>query len=81
MSHNHKEDAQIQQLKKQIEMGKMKKIQSETRITSLQDQYKRTAAELKDLGIEPSKAEDTIKQLEVEIARELSEIQALMPTV
>ena len=45
MSHNHNEDVVLQQLKKKIEAGKMKKIQAETRISSLQDQYKRTATE------------------------------------
>lgn len=79
MEHNHA-DVQLQQLKKQIEAGKMKKIQAETRISSLQDQYKRTAEEIKDLGIDPKKAEETIKALEEEIAKEMEEIKALLPT-
>lgn len=79
MSHNHKEDVQLQQLKKQIEMGKMKKVQAETRISSLQDQYKRTAAELKELGIDPKNAETTLQEMEQEIEKELAEIQSLLP--
>lgn len=78
MSHNHSE-AQIQQLKKQIESGKMKKVQAETRVSSLQEQYKRTAAELKDLGIDPKKAEETIAKMEQDIAKEIEEIKALLP--
>jgi hypothetical protein len=57
----------------------MKKIQAETRISSLQDQYKRTATELKELGIDPKKAETTIQEMELEIEREMAEIQALLP--
>ena len=79
MSHNHNEDVVLQQLKKKIEAGKMKKIQAETRISSLQDQYKRTATELKRLGIDPKNAESTIEELEKEIAKEMAEIQALLP--
>lgn len=79
MSHNHNEDVMLQQLKNQIEAGKMKKIQAETRISSLQEQYKRTAAELKSLGIEPKNAEATIKKIENEIQKEIQEIQALLP--
>lgn len=78
MSHTHT-DTQLQQLKKQIEAGKMKKIQAETRVSSLQDQYKRTAVELTNLGIDPKKATETIQQLENEITKEFAEIQALLP--
>lgn len=80
MSHNHKEDVQLQEIKKRIEAGKMKKVQAETRISSLQDQYKRTATELSGLGIDPKNAERTIQELEAEISKEMAEIQALLPT-
>lgn len=79
MSHNHKEDERLQQLKKEIESGKMKKIQAETRISSLTDQYKKTSTEFKELGIDPKKAEETILQMESEIEKELSEIKNLLP--
>jgi len=79
MSHNHKQDIQLQELKKQIENGKMKKVQAETRISALQEQYKRTAKELKELGIDPKNAEAIIQQMEKEIETEMAEIQALLP--
>lgn len=66
-------------LKKRIENGKMRKIQAETRISSLHEQYKKTASELKALGIDPKKAEETIRQLEIEIEKELAEIESLLP--
>ena len=79
MSHQHKEEQQLEQLKKRIEDGKMKKIQAETRVTSLKDQYKQTASELKRLGIDPKQAKETIQQMEQDIQKELEEIQNLLP--
>jgi chromosome segregation ATPase len=79
MSHSHKEDGQLQLIRKNIESGKMQKVQAETRISSLQDQYKRNAANLKELGIDPKNAKDTIAQLEDEIAKDMKEIEALLP--
>jgi|HigsolmetaAR206D_1030411.scaffolds.fasta_scaffold00003_103 predicted nucleic acid-binding Zn-ribbon protein len=79
MNANHSHDEKLEYLKKKIEEGKMRKIQAETRISSLQDQYKKTAAELKALGIDPKKAEETIRQMEAEIEKELAEIEALLP--
>lgn len=79
MSHNHNGNQELQQLKEQIEAGKMKKIQAETRISSLQEQYRRTASELMNLGINPKNAEETIHKLEHEIAKEIEEIKELLP--
>jgi len=74
---NHEE--RLEALKKKIEKGKMQKIQAETRISSLQEQYKKTAEDLKALGIDPKKAKETILEMEKEIERELSEIESLLP--
>ena len=77
--HQHKEEKQLELLRERIENGKTKKIQAETRITSLKEQYKRTAQELKALGIDPKEAESKIKELEQEIQADLEEIHALLP--
>lgn len=71
---------QLETLRKQIEAGKMKKVQAETRITSFTEQYNKTAEELKALGIDPKKAAETIAEMEQSIAKEIAEIQKLLPS-
>lgn len=80
MGHQHKEEQQLEVVKKQIEEGKMRVIQAETRIGSLTDQYKRAVKELEGLGIDPNQAEVTIQKMEADIQKELAEIQKLLPS-
>lgn len=81
MAQKHSHDERLEVLKKKIEQGKMLKVQAETRISSLKEQYKKTATELKALGIEPKDAKETILAMEKEIEKELAEIELLLPEV
>lgn len=71
---------QLQELEKRIQKGEHLRIQAQTKLEGLETQRKETEEELKSMGVDPSKAQAEIEKLEKEMAKQISEIEALLPS-
>lgn len=82
MKHVHENDAltlKVETLSKQLKQAETKKIQDETELKTLRSQYEKVAGEIKQMGVDPKKAQDELKSMDDEINELLLEIEKSMP--
>lgn len=70
----------LNKLEKDIRKGETLKVQAETMVRTLQEQYRRNSASLKALGVNPKKAEEDLKTIDLEIEEKLKKLKSLVPT-
>ncbi|WP_214688465.1 MULTISPECIES: hypothetical protein [unclassified Exiguobacterium] len=69
----------VAELNKTLKQAETKKIQDETVLKTLRSQYTQVKNEMKEMGVEPDKAEDEIKKMDEEIEKLLLEAEACLP--
>lgn len=82
MSHTHTDDKmtqEIERIAKGIKGAETVKIQSETQLETMRNQYKKVEGEIADMGIDPKKAKEALENMDKEMEALLEEIKALMP--
>lgn len=82
MSHTHTNEVlnkKVAELNKALKQAETKKIQDETVLKTLRSQYTQVKNEMKEMGVEPEKAEDEIKKMDEEIEKLLLEAEACLP--
>lgn len=70
----------IEVSEKDIRKGEEIRVEANTNIKMLQDQYRTENKKLTDLGIDPKKEDEEIKKIDEEISILLKEIDADIPT-
>ena len=70
----------LNKLEKDIRKGETLKVQAETMVRTLQEQYRRNSASLKALGVNPKQAEEDLKKIDLEIEEKLNKLKSLVPT-
>ncbi len=70
----------IEDKEKEIKKGETIKIQAETTVKNLRDQYRRVEEDLKELGVDPQKAKEELIDLDKLIEGKLAELDTLIPT-
>lgn len=81
--HVHADDKltkEIEHISKVIKQSETLKIQSETQLVTMRNQYKKVEGEIQDMGIDPKKAEQTLDEMDRDMALLLEEIKGLLPT-
>lgn len=82
MSHTHADDKitqEIERISKGLKSADTLKIQSETQLETMRNQYKKVEGEITDMGIDPKKANEALVSMDAEMEALLAEIKALMP--
>lgn len=70
----------LNKLEKDIRKGETLKVQAETMVRTLQEQYKKNSQSLQALGVNPKQAEEDLKKLDLEIEEKLKKLKSLVPT-
>lgn len=82
MSHTHTNDKitqEIERISKGLKGAETLKIQSETQLDTMRNQYKKVEGEITDMGIDPKKSKEALDSMDAEMETLLAEIKALMP--
>lgn len=82
MSHTHADDKmtqEIERISKGIKGAETLKIQSETQLDTMRNQYKKVEGEIADMGVDPKKAKEALDDMDNEMEKLLEEIKTLMP--
>jgi chromosome segregation ATPase len=69
---------QIKKIKQEVESIKTRKIQTATRLRTLEQEKENLLLECNALNVDPAKIEDVIKEQEVKIEKELQDLQKLL---
>ncbi|HCL4480225.1 TPA: hypothetical protein N2D99_002313 [Clostridium botulinum] len=69
----------IEDKEKEIKKGETIKIQAETTVKNLRDQYRRVEEDIKELGVDPQKAKEELIDLDKLIEEKLAELDTLIP--
>lgn len=82
MSHTHTDDKmtqEIERISKGLKSAETVKIQSETQLETMRNQYKKVEGEIADMGIDPKKSKEALDSMDAEMEALLADIKALMP--
>lgn len=82
MTHLHENDelnAKVEQVSKKLKQAETKKIQADTELKTLRNQYQRVEKEMRATGVEPKEAKQLLGQMDDEIATLLAEVEGLLP--
>lgn len=82
MAHTHNDEKlakKIEVISKEIRTAETFKIQSETQLGSMREQYKKVEGEIENMGIDPKKAQESLDEMDAEIESLLGDIQKLLP--
>lgn len=69
----------FEEVEKKVKQAETVKIQAETKIVTLREQYQKVEKELMDMGVNPKEAEKEVETLNQEIENMFTEILALLP--
>lgn len=69
----------LAQIEKKIREAERLQIKAESRKQALTEQLNTTIEEIKGLGVDPNNLENLIKNLELEIEQDMSEIEKALP--
>lgn len=70
----------IEDKEKEIKKGETIKIQADTTVKNLRDQYRKVDEDLKALGVEPKKAKENLDDIDKMIQAKLTELATLIPS-
>lgn len=71
--------SKIEALEKTLKRGEEIQIEANANIKNLQSQYREENAKLKELGVDPKKEAEALKQIEEEIEQLLKEVEEEIP--
>lgn len=81
MKHAHNNEQvtkEIEKITRELKQSETLKIQSETQLKTLRTQYKKVEAEIEKDGVDPKKATEVLKGMDIEILEMLEDIKQLM---